>query len=73
MVNKLYFHFVAIVGGFIYYFDMGLPVYIGGGTSTPIVLAFYIFICVLLKTKSSKVVLIVVGDIFLIEVYCKGY
>ena len=35
-------------------------------------LVFYIFICVLLKAESMKVVLIVVGDIVLVEVYCKG-
>ena len=55
---------VAMVRGFILYFDMELPVYIG--------VPFYIFICVLLKTRSSKVVLIIIGDIFLVEVYCKG-
>ena len=60
MVNKLYSHLIAMVGWCIYYFDMEVPVDVGGGASTPIVFAFYIFICLLLKTKSSKVVLIVV-------------
>ena len=49
-----------MVGWFIYYFDMEVPVDVGGDASTPIVFAFYIFISLLLKTKSSKVVLIVV-------------
>ena len=51
---------------------MGLPGYVCGGASTPVVFGFDIFVCVLLKAESSKVVLIVVEGIFLIEVYCKG-
>ena len=72
MVDELYFYLIAMVRGFVEKFDMGMPVYVCGGWSTPVVFGFDIFICVLLKAESAKVVLIVVGDIFLIEIYYKG-
>ena len=45
---------------------MRLPVYVGGGASTPGIFRFDVFICVLLKTEFVEVVLIVlVADLSL--------
>ena len=71
-MNELYFYLITMVRGFVKYFYTILPVYVGGGVSTPIVFSFDVFICVLLKAESTEVVLIVVRDIVIIEVYCQG-
>ena len=73
MVDELYFYLVAIVREFVKNFYMGLPVYVCGGAITPVIFDFDVFVCVLLKAESAEVVLIVVGDIVMIEVYYKGY
>ena len=71
MMDELYFYLITMVRGFVKYFYTRLPVYVGGGVSTPIVFSFDIFTCVLLKAESTEVVLIVVMDIVIIEVYCQ--
>ena len=72
MVDELYFYLIAMVRGFVKNFRMGILVYVCGDVSTPVVFGFDVFICFLLKTESAEMVLIVVRDIVMIEVYCKG-
>ena len=72
MVNEFDFYVVAVVRRFFYNFNMGLPVNICWRSSTPVVFGFDVFIYIFLEAESSKLILIVVGDVIVIEVDCKG-
>ena len=68
MVDEFYFDLVAVIQWFVYYFYLKLPVYVCRSTSTPDIFGFDVFVCILLKTESTEMILVVVGDIVMIEV-----
>ena len=68
MVDKFYFYVVGMIRWFVLYLFMRVSVYVYRRTSTPVVFGFDIFICILLDTESAKMVLVVVGDVVVIEV-----
>ena len=70
LVDEFDFYVVAVIRRFVYNLTMGFPVNIRWRSSTPIVFGFDVFICILLKAESSKIILIVVGDVVVIEVDC---
>ena len=71
MAAELYFYVVAVIRQFVYYFYVRVTVYVCRRTSTPVVFGFDVFICILLETESVKMILVVGGDVVVIEVDCK--
>ena len=68
MVDEFYIDLVAVIQWFVYYFYLKLPVYVCRNTSTQDIFGFDVFVCILLKTESTEMILVVVGDIVMIEV-----
>ena len=72
-MDEFDFYVVAVIQGSIYDFTMGFPVNICWRSSTLVVVfGFDVFICIFLEAESSKMILIVVGGVVVIEVDCKG-